>query len=137
MRHHPKSETSILVEVGAGELIDKITILQIKLQRVKDSAKLINIRHEHNVLVAAQKKAMGNKFDVTALEKKLFAINEALWDIEDEIRTCELRKDFGARFIALARAVYQTNDKRADLKKEINTLVGSTVVEEKSYAKSV
>lgn len=124
----------IFVEVGSGELIDKITILQIKADRIDDPAKLAHVRHELTVLEAARRTHLGDFSQIGAIEADLRAVNERLWLIEDELREHEVTGDFGPRFIELARAVYQTNDRRAALKKQINMITGSSVVEEKSYA---
>lgn len=124
----------ILVEIGSGELIDKITILQIKAERIADPSKLVNVRHELAVLEAARRTHGVAGRELAALEADLKAVNLRLWVIEDEIRACEARGDFGDAFIALARAVYGTNDRRAALKKSINLLTGAAIVEEKSYA---
>ena len=123
----------ILIEVGPGELIDKITILAIKSERIADPAKLKNIRHELEILEAARRAGIADAPELRHLEAELKAVNEALWTIEDDIRRCEAARDFGPAFIDLARAVYRQNDKRAALKKEINLLTGSAIVEEKSY----
>lgn len=123
----------IMIEVGPGELIDKITILRIKSERMSDEAKLANVRHELAVLDAARNANLEDSAELRRLEEGLKAVNEALWVIEDDIRQCEADKDFGLTFIELARSVYKQNDKRAALKKEINVLTGSRIVEEKSY----
>lgn len=123
----------IMIEVGPGELIDKITILRIKSERMSDEAKLVNVRHELAVLDAARNANLEDSAELRRLEEGLKAVNEALWVIEDDIRQCEADKDFGPTFIELARSVYKQNDKRAALKKEINLLTGSRIVEEKSY----
>ena len=123
----------ILVEIGAGELIDKITILRIKSERMTDAAKLVNVRRELDVLSATRDASLSVSVELSALESALKAINEALWQIEDDIRACEAGRDFGPRFIELARAVYTSNDRRAAIKKDINLLSGSSLVEEKSY----
>lgn len=123
----------ILIEVGPGELIDKITILEIKSERMTDEAKLKNVRYELEVLSKAQREGMADSAELRRLWAELKAINESLWVIEDDIRDCEGQKDFGPKFIELARAVYITNDKRAAVKKQINLLTGSSIVEEKSY----
>ena len=125
---------SITVEVAPGELIDKITILQIKTERIADDDKLRNVRRELETLIRARDLAVSTSDELTRLTSELKAINEKLWDIEDEIRDCERRKDFGEQFIALARAVYHSNDKRAALKREVNELLGSHLIEEKSYS---
>jgi hypothetical protein len=123
----------ILLEVGPGELIDKITILQIKSERMTDAVKLKNVRYELAVLEKAQHENMPDTAELRQLEADLKAVNESLWVIEDDIRDCEGQKNFGPKFIELARAVYITNDKRATIKKDINVLTGSTIIEEKSY----
>ncbi|MFN8828258.1 MAG: DUF6165 family protein [Labrys sp. (in: a-proteobacteria)] len=118
--------------VSWGELADKITILEIKAERIEDMAKRANVQRELDLL--REKMALApDRPGLTALVDGLRAVNLELWVIEDDIRDCERAKDFGARFIALARAVYQTNDRRAALKKDINLLLGSGIVEEKSY----
>ena len=127
--------TTIMTAIAPGELIDKITILRIKSERISDEAKLKNIRTELDILQKTQAEEVPQSAEMTRLEGELKAVNEALWDIEDDIRDCERAKDFGEEFIRLARAVYITNDKRAALKKEINLLLGSAIVEEKPYAK--
>lgn len=124
---------SIMTEIGSGELIDKITILEIKSERIADPEKLKNVKHELSILNATRDAHLKDIDELSDLAKRLKAINEALWEIEDDIRACEAQKDFGERFIDLARAVYITNDKRAALKKEINLLTGAAVIEEKSY----
>lgn len=123
----------IMVEVGSGELVDKITILEIKSERISDQAKLKNVRHELDVLSQVRDTNLGDLTGLAELTQELKQINEALWEIEDDIRACEAERDFGEKFIALARAVYVTNDKRADVKKQINLLTGATIIEEKSY----
>jgi hypothetical protein len=127
----------LLVEVSVGEVIDKITILEIKDQRITDPGKLANVRAELTTLNETLAGVLKPSPELDRLRKELFDINAALWDIEDEIRECETAKDFGPKFIELARAVYFTNDKRAAVKKQINLAVGSRLVEEKSYAGSL
>lgn len=124
---------TIKVEVGEGELIDKITILEVKLARISDPAKLKNVRHEYEVLEATAKAEIPPSVELGALRAELKSINEDLWVIEDDIRICEKRSDFGEEFIRLARAVYFTNDRRAAVKRKINDLLGASIVEEKSY----
>jgi hypothetical protein len=124
---------AILIEVGPGELIDKITILAIKSERMSDEGKLRNVRHELAVLDAARRAHIPASAELTRLEAALKAVNEALWVIEDDIRQCEADRDFGPKFVELARSVYKQNDKRAALKKDINLLTGSSIIEEKSY----
>ena len=122
------------VEVSNGELLDKLTILELKLSNISDVKKLTNIQKEHdelNPLAGQLFDSYGEK--LKDLYKQLAEINSALWTIEDDIRECERNKDFGSDFVSLARAVYFTNDKRSDVKKAINLLTDSGFVEEKSY----
>ena len=124
------------IEVSNGEILDKFTILEIKLQEIKDEAKLANVRNEYNTLqpvVEAIYNSTLQDSELTALHTDLLNVNKTLWKIEDQIRDCERDKNFGQDFIELARSVYYTNDDRADVKKKINTLTGSALVEEKSY----
>ena len=124
---------SVLVDIAPAELIDKITILTIKSERMDDEAKLANVRHELDILTANRDKVIQASPELDALTAKLKTVNEALWEIEDDIRECEATKDYSQKFIDLARAVYVSNDERANLKREINLLLGSDIVEEKSY----
>jgi hypothetical protein len=123
----------ILVPVSPGELLDKITILRIKSARMTDAAKLANVRVELEALERTWRDsgaaAAAPKDDEAALQR----VNEALWEIEDLIRDKELAQQFDAGFIELARSVYTTNDERAEIKKRINSALGSRIVEEKSY----
>lgn len=123
----------ILVPTAPGELIDKLTILRLKSEKISDSAKLANVRHEMSVLQQTSDAAVEMTDALRKLWHALYAINADLWVIEDDIRAFEAARDFGPGFIALARAVYVTNDERARIKKEINLLLGSAIVEEKSY----
>jgi len=120
------------IEVSNGEVVDKLTILQIKLERVKDEAKLRNLRKEYDELVRMTSSIMSTS---DPLYKALYDINCELWDIEDRIRDLERKKDFSEEFIATARSVYIKNDKRADIKREINIRTSSDLMEEKSYEK--
>jgi hypothetical protein len=122
----------VKIEVSNGEIIDKLTIIEIKLERIGDKAKLANLDKEYQVLNQAAVKILSKDDD---LYKALFAINCKLWDIEDKIRDLERNKDFGQEFIETARAVYFQNDERAEIKKKINEKTGSSLVEEKSYQK--
>ena len=126
--------TSVTVEIAPGELIDKITILEIKIQRITDEAKLQNVRTEWTVLTKARDTNLPRSAELKALTTELKKVNEKLWMIEDDIRNYERQKDFNDEFIRLARAVYFYNDDRARLKRSINELLGSTLIEEKSYA---
>ena len=120
------------IEVSNGEIIDKLTILQIKLERIKVEQKLMNIRKEYDEL---QKQAASVMRHDNPLYKALYEVNCELWDIEDHIRDLERRKDFGSDFIETARSVYFKNDIRAEIKKEINVITSSGLTEEKSYEK--
>lgn len=125
----------IQAPISLGELIDKITILEIKAVNIGDEAKLKNVNHELNVLNQKIDELLDaeGRAKLAPLKKALKDINQELWVIEDDIRDCEYVKDFGDKFIQLARAVYVTNDKRASAKKEINLAFGSELIEEKSY----
>ncbi|MEE8506438.1 MAG: DUF6165 family protein [Kiloniellales bacterium] len=125
---------TVSVEISPGELIDKITVLEIKAARIGDAKKLANVRHELDLLTVIRAKNLSESAALTALETGLKHTNEALWQIEDDIRDCERAKDFGPRFVELARSVYRTNDRRAQLKREIGELLGAGIVEEKSYS---
>lgn len=121
------------VPVSWGELIDKITILEIKNARIADPAKRANVARELAALAAARDAGGALPAPVGPLTAELRGVNEALWEIEDAIRDCEARGDFGSGFVDLARSVYRTNDRRAALKRRINEAMGSELVEEKSY----
>lgn len=123
----------IKVPVSFGEVLDKITILEIKSERIKDIAKVNNVQLELDELTATWNEAVKDQSAIAELRKQLKSVNEELWVIEDDIRDEEADQNFGPRFIELARAVYVTNDKRAALKKDINLALGSRFVEEKSY----
>ena len=125
---------SVLVPVSWGEVIDKITILEIKAERLSDAGKLANVTRELDELVSVREREFPNHADLAKLAAELKAINEKLWVVEDDLRDLERAKDFGPRFVELARAVYYTNDERAAVKRKVNDLLGSTLVEEKSYA---
>jgi Family of unknown function (DUF6165) len=125
---------SINIELSVGELLDKVTILQIKSERIDDPIKLENINKELQVLLSLWSDSSYSKKDLDKEIAELKSINEALWDIEDKIRDKEAVQTFDQEFIELARSVYFTNDKRADIKKIINTKTGSELIEEKSYS---
>ena len=124
---------SIKIEVAIGELVDKITILEIKQARLTDPAQRRNVEHELKLLRACLDDEILDQAGLAALSSALKQINEQIWVTEDEIRDHERRRDFGPGFIALARAVYRDNDERARLKRRINELLGSAIVEEKSH----
>ncbi|MGH8144763.1 MAG: DUF6165 family protein [Rhodanobacteraceae bacterium] len=123
----------ISAPISHGELIDKITILEIKSERIGDAAKLANVRDELQLLDGLWTRDPASRTDISAERAELKRINEALWGIEDEIRLKERDRAFDARFIELAREVYHTNDQRAAVKRAINVKLGSRLVEEKSY----
>lgn len=129
---------TILVPVSAGELIDKITILNIKQEHIADAAKLANIRHELAELEkvrSALKDGAGAAYgEIPTLEEELKSVNLKLWNAEDEIRDLERNGDFGGAFVAVARSIYRLNDSRASAKRKINLALGSAIVEEKGYA---
>jgi len=120
------------VEISNGELLDKFSILEIKMANITDSSKLTNIENEYRELTSDCTDLLRNS-TISSLYADLKSINQKLWTVEDDIRECERRKDFGQEFIDLAREVYFTNDDRAKVKKEINLASGSSLVEEKSY----
>jgi hypothetical protein len=130
----PAATATIRVDVAAGELIDKISILEIKADRIGCETKRANVMHELAVLRAARDGAVPADTRLARLAAELKAVNTTLWEVEDDIRACERDRDFGPRFVELARLVYRTNDRRAALKREVNEHLGSTIVEEKSYA---
>jgi len=128
------------IEVSNGEIIDKLTILKIKLDQITDAEKLVNIQKEYDYLLNIVESIYSEfKDDHTVvkelkfLHEDLLNVNKTLWNIEDLIRECERQESFGTDFVELARSVYYTNDDRSDVKKKINVLTGSLFVEEKSY----
>jgi len=120
------------IEVSNGEIIDKLTIIQIKLERIKDKVKLVNLQKEYDELSKDSSSIIDSS---DPLYKSLYEVNCELWDIEDHIRDLERNKDFGSDFISTARAVYIKNDKRSELKRDINIKTSSGLIEEKSYEK--
>jgi hypothetical protein len=123
----------IQIPISPGELLDKITILQIKSERISDTTKVANVRTELGMLEQVWSDTVEDDEQIRALSSELKSVNEALWEIEDDIRDEERNKRFGDRFIELARAVYVTNDERANAKKKVNLHLNSSIVEEKSY----
>ena len=124
------------IEVSNGEIIDKYTILEIKLSEIKDKNKLKNVQNEYDTLTPDVESIYASVSDNDHLKKlhnNLLEVNKKLWKIEDDIRECERANDFSQTFIDLARSVYYVNDDRSDVKKEINVFTGSDLVEEKSY----
>lgn len=130
---YPCPMSEIRVPVSFGELIDKLTILEIKSERIGDAAKLVNVRRELDALALTWSESPASASDITVERAALKAVNERLWEIEDQIRLKEAAQAFDEEFIRLARSVYFENDERARLKRQINTALGSTLVEEKSY----
>ena len=123
----------INVPISPGELVDKITILEIKKEFIKNDNKLKNINHEYDLLMKIYTTQISETDGISELKNKLKEINLELWKIEDDIRDCEREKSFSDTFIGLARSVYFTNDRRSKVKLEINLLLNSNLVEEKSY----
>ena len=124
---------SIRIEVSPGELLDKLTILEIKRAKIAEPAKRANVTAELDMLAAVRARDIPPDAEIDRLEAELKAVNLALWEIEDDIRDCERAQDFGEAFVRLARSVYQTNDRRAAIKRAINDRLGARFVEEKSY----
>jgi hypothetical protein len=127
------SNAVVLVPIATGELVDKITVLEIKSERILDRAKQANILHELELLRRVRDDHLPADDAIIALTHALKRANEKIWDLEDQIRECERQADFSEHFIATARAIYQTNDERSRIKREINHHLGSTIIEEKSY----
>lgn len=125
---------SVMAEIQIGELLDKITILQIKNERITDEAKRTNIQTELTSLLDTCQMTLEQSSELETLVKKLKMINEKMWQLEDAIRNKEYAQLFDEEFITLARDIYRTNDERCRIKREINKLTGSRLIEEKSYA---
>lgn len=123
----------ISTPVSFGEVLDKITILEIKAEKINDQEKLKNIKHELAILLQTWDQSITSSPELINLKHQLKAVNQSLWNIEDNIRIKESKKEFDDEFIQIARSVYYENDKRATVKKEVNLLLGSELVEEKSY----
>ena len=126
---------TITVEIGVGEFLDKFSILDIKSEMIKDPEKLNNVLRERNILWDGFKSIISKNPKLVNLYNELLLVNKKLWEVEDILRKQEREKKFDEHFIKYARLVYTYNDLRADIKKSINLLVGSTIVEEKSYEK--
>ena len=124
----------ILSEIPAGELFDKISILEIKLEKIKDKADQEEINKEYKILKEVQNSSLEMTEKLKTLLKEIKEVNLNLWNIEDKLRICEKNKDFGQTFIELARGVYLNNDKRSKIKSEINKILGSNIREIKQYA---
>ena len=129
----PNESKKILSEISAGELLDKLSILEIKLDKIKDKNNLKEIKKEYDILNNVKNLYIKSMDKVIQLFKELKKVNIYLWDTEDNIRICEKNKDFGKTFIEHARNVYLYNDKRAKIKSDINKILGSNIVEIKEY----
>jgi hypothetical protein len=127
------AETQITIAVSAGELVDKVTILEIKADRIRDRHKRQNILSQLATLTRVLEPLLQQHPELPDLKASLKSVNEALWQVEDDIRECERNGDFGPRFVTLARSVYCSNDRRSAIKREIDALTRSEIVEEKSY----
>jgi len=125
---------SVKIDAAPGELIDKITILEIKAEWIDDAMKRANVTYELATLTNALNLAIETSGQISDLSGRLKEVNERLWETEDAIRECERRQDFGPVFIDLARSVYRLNDVRSEIKRSINTLLGARIIEEKSYS---
>ncbi len=123
----------IMSEISAGELLDKISILEIKLDKIKNKSDHDRISKEYKILIKARDSNIEITEKIKQLIKNIKEVNLTLWDIEDKLRICEKNKDFGQTFIKLARDVYFNNDKRAKIKSDINELLGSDIKEIKQY----
>ena len=123
----------ILTEISAGELLDKLSILEIKLNKINNPALLKEIKKEYNIINETNQKNINSSNEINVLYIKLKKINEQLWEIEDKIRSCEKNSDFNDKFVQLARNVYIENDKRSKIKLEINKVLGSNIIEVKQY----
>jgi len=124
----------IRAEISAGELVDKLTILEIKLDIIRDPGKRSNLSREYGSLLRSFRRNLAHFEGLPSLRDDLRSVNRELWRVEDDIRDCERSANFDGAFVALARSVYRSNDRRADLKRRINDLTQSEIVEEKSYA---
>ena len=125
--------TRVLSEISPGDLLDKISILEIKLEKVKDKDRQKKIKNEYDILKKVQNSSIEMSDKIKDLYRSVSNVNIKLWDIEDKIRICEQNKDFGKNFIELARGVYFNNDKRAELKNEINEILKSNIREIKQF----
>ena len=125
----------ILSEISAGELLDKVSILEIKLEKIKDKNGQIEIKKEYKILKEIQNSSIKLEDKIKELFDSIKEVNHKLWNVEDKLRICEKNKDFGKNFIELAREVYFNNDKRSKIKSEINKILGSNIKEVKEYAK--
>ncbi len=125
--------SAIEVEISPGELIDKLTILEIKLENIRDEAKIANIRFEYDYLSEVCQKAIEDTDEIKSLRSQLKEVNQTIWRVEDLVREHEKRKEFGAEFVELARTAYLSNDSRSIAKRQINDILNSNLIEEKSH----
>ena len=130
-----EKNSKIVTEISAGELLDKISILEIKLRKIKDKSNQEEIKKEYNILIKIQKSSIKLTDKIEDLFNEIKKVNLNLWEIEDKLRICEKKKDFGKDFIELARGVYFNNDKRSKIKSEMNKILGSNIKEVKQYVK--
>ena len=128
-----KNSATVMVEISYGELFDKISILEIKLANVTDDTRRANVMRELTMLTAVRDSVLKTGPDLADINRQLREVNQRLWKIEDDLRALEQEKTFDRHFIELARSVYKTNDARAALKRQINELLGSALIEEKIY----
>jgi len=128
-----KKNSKIVAEISAGELLDKISILEIKLEKIKNEESKAEIDKEYKMLKLTLEDNINLTEDIADLSNEIKTVNLTLWNIEDELRKCEKNKDFGKTFVELARAVYFNNDKRAKIKSKINSILGSNIKEVKHY----
>jgi len=125
----------ILSEISAGELLDKITILEIKLEKIRDKNSLMEVEKEYKILKKNQSSIIELEGKINDLFQNLKNVNLKLWNVEDSLRVCEKNKDFGKQFVELAREVYLNNDKRSKIKSDINKMLGSNLIEIKQYVR--
>jgi alpha-mannosidase len=123
----------VTIDIAPGEALDRLTILEIKLERIADPQKLANVKREYTALLEALPQTISGQAELAPLRAELKSVNAQLWEVEEKLRDHERRSDFGAEFVALARAVYRCNDRRALVKRQINALLGSPLIEEKSF----
>ncbi len=126
----------LIIDIAPGELVDRLSILEIKLERIQDAAKLKNVRHEYEITLVERHKLGNFTPELEQLAAALKEANERIWDVEDNLRQLDRAGTFGDKFIAFARSAYQTNDKRSEIKRRINELLNSEIIEEKSYVRS-
>jgi hypothetical protein len=136
--NQPQADQSmkLTIEIAPGELIDRLSILEIKLERIQDAAKLNNVRHEYEITMVERRKLGNLNPELEQLAAALKEANERIWDVEDNLRDLDRASTFDDKFIAFARSAYQTNDRRAEIKRRINELLKSEILEEKSHVRA-